>query len=161
MGNNPKTRIIAKEDAVFWLDRDGRWRNRHGPFEHKKIVDFFHRSIKRDRDGYYLYQSDGEKAEKVYFPCEDTALFVFDWAVENRNTFLTLNTGRKIHFEPERLFVKNDALYVRIGDEVAKFSERVLMQISGKIECRGEEFWFREGIEAFRIENLDSSGKTG
>ena len=138
-----KTRVIPKEKAVFWLDRNGRWRNRYGPFEHKKTIDFFHRSIERDRDGYYLFQSDGERAEKVYFACEDTALFVFEMAEEGGAIVLTLNTGRKIELAPERLFVKGDSLYLRIGDEVARFSDRSLMRISDRIECRGDRYWFR------------------
>ena len=139
----PKTRVIPKEKAVFWLDRNGRWRNRHGPFEHKKIIDYFHRSIERDRDGYYLFQSDGERAEKVYFAYEDTALFVFEMAEEGGTIILTLNTGRKIELAPERLFIRGDSLYLHIGDEVARFSDRPLMRISGRIECRGEKYWFR------------------
>ena len=150
-GNEPKTRVIPKENAVFWLDKNGRWRNRHGFFEHKKIIDYFHRSIQRDRDGYYLFQSDGERAEKVYFPYEDTALFVFEIAEESGEIVLTLNTGRKIELAPERLYVKGDSLYLRIGDEEARFSDRALMRISGRLECRGEEYWFRGGTGVMKI----------
>ena len=150
----PKTRVIPKEKAVFWLDRNGRWRNRHGAFEHKKIIDYFHRSIERDLDGYYLFQSDGERAEKVYFAYEDTALFVFEIVEEGGAIILTLNTGLKIELAPERLFINGDSLYLHIGDEVARFSDRPLMRISDRIECRGEKYWFRaeEGTMEIPVE---------
>ncbi|MBW1695092.1 MAG: hypothetical protein JRJ41_13325 [Deltaproteobacteria bacterium] len=60
--------VVPKEDAVFWLDAFGRWHNEHGTFEHKKIINFFHSSIRKDADGYYLYQKrDDSIIEKVYF----------------------------------------------------------------------------------------------
>ena len=83
--------VISKEDAVFWLDRDGCWNNEHGKFQHKKIIDFFHLSIKKDNNGYYLSQTDGNYREKVYFHFEDTALFVFD-VIKDKDIMLILNT---------------------------------------------------------------------
>jgi len=34
--------VISEEEAVFWMDAYGRWHNKHGAFEHKKIIDYFH-----------------------------------------------------------------------------------------------------------------------
>ena len=52
MGNDLDIKAIAIEEAVFRLDRKGRWRNRQGSFERKKIVYYFRRRIERDDDGY-------------------------------------------------------------------------------------------------------------
>ena len=70
--------VISKEDAIFWLDKNGRWHNAHGEFQHKKIIDYFHSSIQKDEKGYYLFQERGNLREKVYFHYEDTALFAVD-----------------------------------------------------------------------------------
>ncbi|MDJ0803659.1 MAG: MFS transporter permease, partial [Desulfobacterales bacterium] len=70
--------VIPKDQAVFWLDRHGFWRNRHGRFERPRIIAKFHAAIGRDAQGYYLSQTNGDVREKIYFPYEDTALFVFD-----------------------------------------------------------------------------------
>ena len=70
--------VVPKEKAVFWLDAYGRWHNEHGVFEHKKIISYFHSSIRKDAEGYYLFQKHNDHTiEKVYFKYEDTALFVF------------------------------------------------------------------------------------
>jgi len=50
--------VISKDDAVFWLNANGRWHNAHGEFQHKKIIDYFHSSIQKDEKGYYLFQEE-------------------------------------------------------------------------------------------------------
>ncbi len=143
MEQKPKDIVIAKEDAVFRLDEFGRWRNRHGLFEHPKIIDHFHKSIRKDDGGYFLFQSNGDYTEKVYFPYEDTALFAFGIAEEDGAIVLSLNTGRKVELSPEDLFVENDNLYMRLGDEVVKFSERALTRISERIEDKDGKYFLR------------------
>ena len=59
--------VIPKDKAVFWLDKNGRWHNVHGEFEHKRIINYFHSAIKKDKQGYYLFQERGKFREKVYF----------------------------------------------------------------------------------------------
>ena len=65
--------VISKDKAVFWLNQNGRWCNRHGEFEHKKIIDYFNASIRKDKGGYYVAQTTDDYQEKVYFHYEDTA----------------------------------------------------------------------------------------
>jgi hypothetical protein len=120
---------IPKEKAVFRLDKNGRWHNQHGEFEHKKVIDYFHSAIRKDANGYYLFQATDEFEEKVYFPHEDTALFVFDVKIEDTIT-LTLNTRRQVELAPETLFIRDDGLYLKIGDETVKFSANALMKVS-------------------------------
>lgn len=125
--------VVAKEDAVFRLDRHGVWWNASGKFSHKKIIDHFHRSIRKDAGGFHLFQSYGDVEERVYFPYEDTALFVFDVLAADLVT-LVLNTGRQLVLSPQFLFMKGDELYVAIDGDTAKFTDRSMMKIAPWIE---------------------------
>jgi hypothetical protein len=115
VGSAPTEIVIPKENAVFRLDANGCWHNESGRFRNKKIIDYFHASIRKDADGYFLFQNRDNCTEKVYFPYEDTALFVFDVILGDPIT-LVLNTGERSSLEPLNLFVQNDGLYVTIGD---------------------------------------------
>ena len=97
MTENSKEIVIPKDKAVFWMDRRGRWHNEHGPFENKKIIDYFHTCIRKDADGFYLTQVRDGMREKVYFPFEETALFVFNIRRDDANVTLILNTGEEIN----------------------------------------------------------------
>ena len=80
--------------------------------------------------GLFLFQKRDNCTEKVYFPYEDTALFVFDVILSDPIT-LVLNTGERSSLEPQKLYTQNDGLYVTIGEHRVKFTERSLMAISG------------------------------
>jgi hypothetical protein len=153
-----KENVIPKEDAVFWLDKNGYWRNAHGKFEHKKIIDYFHSCIKRDQEGYFLSQENGKFREKVYFPYEDQALFVFDVALKD-NITLILNTKKKISLNLESLFIKDDNLYMRMGDETIKFVEYALMKIASFLEDEEGRYYFRHNGKRHRLPILDDSSK--
>ena len=116
MKNKRTEIIIPKDRAIFWLDKNGRWHNAHGEFEHRKIIDYFHSSIKRDESGYYLSQRRGSVQEKVYFHYEDTALFAVD-LIKNNDIMLILNTKKQIKLKPRNLFIRGDDLYMRMGEE--------------------------------------------
>lgn len=121
--------IISKEDSVFWMDENGVWRNEHGRFEHPKIIRYFNASIARDDKGYYVYQATDEFEEKVYFPYEETAVFVVD--VKIRETVqLVLNSMKTAAFEDGRLFSRNDNLYLDTGDHLIKFTSQALIKLS-------------------------------
>jgi len=141
---------IPKEEAVFWLDKNGRWHNQHGPFEHKKVIDYFHSVIRKDAEGYYLFQATEEVEEKVYFPHEDTALFVFDVRFEQDVT-LTLNTGRRLPLIPEALFIREDNLYLKIDDETARFSADALVRLSPLLEEDGDRIMIKMQDRLFPI----------
>ena len=66
--------VISKEDAVFWMDGNGRWCNADGRFRHKKIIDHFHSAIAKDEGGYFVRQERADLVEKVYFPVSYTHL---------------------------------------------------------------------------------------
>ena len=158
MLNKIKENVIPKEDAVFWLDKNGCWRNAHGKFEHNKIIDYFHSCIKRDQGGYYLSQVNGNYREKVYFPYEDQALFVFD-VIRQDDITLILNTKKQIVLDPESLFIKDDNLYMRMGDETIKFVEHGLMKLAPLLEDEDGRFYIRLKDKRYRIPILDDSSK--
>ena len=142
MAGKIKEIVIPKEDAVFWLDKNGCWHNKNGKFQHKKISDYFHSCIKQDRKGYYLYQANGNFKEKVYFTYEDQALFVFEVLLEDE-IILILNTKKKVRLKPKNLFIKNDCLYMHMGHETVKFVERGLMKIAKLLENENNRFYIR------------------
>ena len=158
MVNKIKERVIPKEDAVFWLDKNGCWRNANGKFEHRKIINYFHSCIKRDQDGYYLSQLNGNYREKVYFPYEDQALFVFD-VIRQDEVTLILNTKKQVALDPQRLFIKDDNLYMRMGDETIKFVEHGLMKMAPLLEEKDGRFYIRLKDKRYRIPILDASSK--
>jgi hypothetical protein len=142
--------IISKDEATFWLDKKGCWNNVHGEFEHKKIIDYFHASIKKDKDGYYLSQTNGNNKEKVYFHFEDTALFVFD-VIKDKDIILLLNTKKKMKLKPRKLFIKDDNLYMQLGEERIKFTEKSLVKISTLIECDNDRYFIKVRNRRYEI----------
>ncbi|MGD9332860.1 MAG: MFS transporter permease [Desulfobacterales bacterium] len=120
------------------MDRWGYWCNAHGRFEHKKISDYFHAAIARDKHGYFVSQENGEILEKVYFHYEDTALFVVA-VMPGDNLTLVLNTRRQITLDPRALLICNDQLYLRKDDELIKFNESAMLRISRYLEHEGEK----------------------
>ena len=118
--------VIPRENAVFWMDEEGRWCNCHGRFEHKRIIDYFNRAIQRDDMGYYVTQIRGELREKVYFPHGETPLFVVR-VTKGDPLHLTLNTGQELDLDPTTLYIREDRLYLRLSEEIARFNDRALM----------------------------------
>jgi hypothetical protein len=142
--------VIPKEKAVFRLDGRGRWCNAYGVFRNRKITDYFHSAIQRDQDGYFVCQERENVTEKVYFPYEDTALFVFDVIISDC-TVLVLNTKAEISLSPENLFIADDSLYIRRGDERIKFSERALLKLADALEFTEGAYYLRLAAGRFRI----------
>ena len=133
--------IIPKENAVFWMDGNGRWYNEHGPFQHKKLIDYFNSAIGWDSDGFFVSQERGDIHEKVYFPCEETALFAVDAVVESEITLL-LNTRQRIRLDPRKLQVKNDQLFMQYQDILIKFTDRCMMRLAEHIEDINGTYYF-------------------
>jgi hypothetical protein len=150
MGKKPGEIVIAKDEAIFWLDKNGRWHNVHGEFQHKKIIDYFHSSIKKDENGYYLFQERENLQEKVYFHHEDTALFAVD-LIKDKDITLILNTKKRVKLKPKNLFTRNDNLYMRMGSETIKFAQRGLMKISDLLEFKEEQYFIKAKNRRYRI----------
>lgn len=151
MHDGRKEVVIPKSEAVFWLDQNGRWHNRHGPFRHQRLIAFFHAAIRKDHDGYFLGQVRDDVYEKVYFPYEDTALFVFD-VVRETEPVLVLNTGERIPLDPQRLSIRNDILYQHRQEERIRFTDRAMLKLSDRIEERGGRYFIRAHGQSHPIE---------
>ena len=145
--------VIPKDQAVFRLDKNGLWRNKHGKLQHKKIIDFFHASIRKDNNGYHLFQTTDKYIEKVYFYYEDTALFVFD-VIKNEDIILVLNTNKRIKLEPDKLFIKDDSLYMHFEEERIKFTERSMIEISSLMEDEDGQYSIRIQDRKYKIKIL-------
>ena len=146
--------VISQDQAVFWLDANGCWQNENGKFRHKKIIDYFHSCIKRDRQGYYLCQENGTHIEKVYFRYEHQVLFVFK-VIRQEGVILVLNTKKQIKLKPRKLFIKNDCLYMHMGEEIIKFAEQGLMQIAPFLEEENDQLFIRIQDRRYAIPAMD------
>ena len=145
--------IIPKEKAVFRMDARGCWHNAHGRFRKKSIIDHFNRSIQRDAAGYFVAQVNGDRIEKVYFPYDDTALFITDVFIPEVVTGvrLQLNTGEELPLSPEALFIRDDNLYMERQGEQIKFSERSLLKLSDLLEGDEDAYYIRMGGARYLI----------
>ena len=158
MENKVKKIEIPRGEAVFWLDGNGCWHNADGKFRHKKIIDYFHSSIKRDRKGYHLCQAQENFIEKVYFHYEDKALFVFD-VIQESDILLVLNTKKQIKLKPKKLLIKDDSLYMHLGDEIIKFAEQGLLKIAPFLEEEGDLLFIRSKNRRYRIPTWGEKGE--
>ena len=145
--------VIPKENAVFWMDGRGRWHNEHGEFEHVKIINYFHSAIRKDEHGFYLTQERDDIIEKVYFPYEETAFFVFD-VLKGDDIILVLNTQKQINLKPENLSIKDDQLYMNDRKDLIKFSERGLLKISDLIKFENNQYTIHVNDKIYKIRQL-------
>jgi len=145
--------VIPREKAVFRLDARGRWCNRHGVFRNRRICDHFHAAIRRDAAGYHLRQELPDRVEKVYFPYEDTALFVVQVALGDP-VELTLNTRRRVALDPALLFVRGESLYLTLEGERVKFTERATLNLAEAMEFTPEGYAIRTGERVHPIPEL-------
>nr|WP_319397087.1 MFS transporter permease [uncultured Desulfobacter sp.] len=134
MGEAKKQNIISKEEAVFWMDKDGTWHNEHGKLEHPRIIKYFNQSIGKDAQGYFLSQIINDVEEKVYFPYEETAVFVVDFVQKETGIELNLNTLETIALDPDTLYTKSDALFMESDAHLIKFSQNALARMSSFLE---------------------------
>ncbi len=125
-----KQHIIPKEQAVFWMDKDGAWHNEHGKLEHPKIINYFNQSIQKDDQGYFLCQTINDVEEKVYFTYEETAVFVLDLVKKEAGIELILNIPDTIALEPEALYIKADALFMETEAHLVKFTQKALARMT-------------------------------
>lgn len=146
--------VIPKERAVFRLDANGRWHNEFGRFEKKRIIDYFHRAIDRDEGGYFVSQMKGDVLEKVYFPYEDTALFVFE-VLSGDPVALVLNTGRRLTLDPGRLWIENDHLYLTDQGHRIRFTDRAMMKLAGLMEDGDGGIVLRVGGRRYPIREIE------
>lgn len=144
MNKGIKEIVVPSENAVFWMDENGVWHNRHGRIAHPRIIDYFNAAIQKDAGGYFLYQTYDNIREKVYFPHEGTALFAVD-VITDPGVTLVLNTKKKVPLLPEVLFIEKGRLCMRLDDRYVKFTEKVQTVLSKFIrEERGRLVFLAE-----------------
>ncbi len=129
METEKKTRVVPKENAVFWMDNRGVWHNKHGRFEHPKIISHFNRSIGKDSQGYFVSQQIEDMEEKIYFPYEDTAVFAVN-VCTGSTLDLILNTGQRLVMDPHDLFIHKDTLFLQTPEHLIQFSPQAMSQLS-------------------------------
>jgi len=117
---------------------------------------YFNSAIKKDENGYYVHQATGECEEKVYFPYEDTAVFVVDIIMKGPDISLILNTTDRTSLEEGELVMASDNLYLLTPDHRIKFSSHALVKISKFIEEKNEKFSILINEKTYLIR---SSGK--
>lgn len=147
-------RIIPREKAIFWLDKNGIWHGEQGKFENRRIANHFHSCIRCDEFGYFLYQEHQDVVEKVYFPYEDTALFVFQ-VLKEEDIFLVLNTQERIPLTPSNLFITHDNLYMSYGRKRIKFTQDAMIALSHEIEEANGTFMIRVRGRRFCIPEIN------
>jgi hypothetical protein len=142
--------VIPKEKALFRLDGRGRWHGEGGEFLHRKIIEHFHTSIRKDKQGFHLMQRHRDFVEKVYFPYEDTPLFVFD-VLRGEKIELVLNTRKRIQLMPRKLSIRDDDLYLRVGEDRVKFTEHALIRLSPFLEFEENQAFVKVGGRRYKI----------
>ena len=153
-GVTDTTLVIPKHKAAFRMDGDGRWHNHDGPFRHQRVIDHFNAAIDKDAMGYFIAQQRAGITEKAYFPHEGTVLFVVDvlWGEPVR---LKLNTGPTVIMDPNDLYVMEDHLYYRLGDEIAKFNQRALMEMADKLSQKNGRYYYTAGAIKIAIQEKE------
>jgi hypothetical protein len=69
----------------------------------------------------------------------------------DKDITLILNTKKQIKLKPRSLFIRDDNLYMRMGQETIKFAERGLMKISDLLEFRDEQYFIKVKNRSYRI----------
>jgi hypothetical protein len=54
--------VISKDDAIFWLNENGRWHNAHGEFQHKKVIF----EIYKDKSEQYRFRFKAPNGEVMF-----------------------------------------------------------------------------------------------
>jgi hypothetical protein len=160
MTGRRKEVVVPKEKALFWLDKHGFWHNETEKFRHPGIIKHFHSAIRKDKDGYYLFQEHPDYTERVYFPYEDTAVFVFE-VIKEEAVILVLNTSKRTKLKPRNLFVRNDNLYMHADGDRIKFTERALVQMSDLLEDENGQLFIRIRGRRYRVREKPDDTTSG
>jgi hypothetical protein len=144
--------VIAADEAVFWMDGQGRWCNAHGRLRHKKTIDYLNRCIGWDQNGWFVRHQKEAVWEKVYFHCQETALFVVDVRMQTPIS-LVLNTGRCLQLKPKRLIIRSDSLYQTVP-VLIKFSADAAAKLISLLEENPNGWTIRIGRRRYPIPEI-------
>jgi hypothetical protein len=129
------TRIVSKEESEIRLKEDGRWVHQGELFSNRKIIEFFHRAIRKDGQGrYYLHNVYEGKEEHVYFEVEDTAYFIeaLEFDEKAQALLVTLNTGDNGLVDLRGLQTdERGVIYCRVlDDDRARLTPNAMQQLA-------------------------------
>jgi hypothetical protein len=132
-------RITSKEESQIRLSETGKWFHQGQPFENGKIIEFFHRAIRKDDQGeYFLYNRVGNKTEHVYFEVADTAYFVMDIGSKPETNLLEgiLNSGQQVSIAIESLVEdERGAMYCQVlSNDRARITQPALEKLADMSE---------------------------
>ena len=68
---------------------------------------------------------------------------------------MVLNTKKQIKLKPRKLFIKNDCLYMHMGEEIIKFAEQGLMKIAQLLEEENDQLFIRIKDRRYTIPAVD------
>jgi hypothetical protein len=127
--------IVPSAESAIRLSANGAWFHHGEPFENLKIIDFFHRAIRKDENNqYYLHNAYEGKEEHVYFEVEDVAYFVRSFYLkEGHHEYrIVLNTGAEQVIDLDTFEEDTRGImYCRVLDnDRARFSDRALGQLA-------------------------------
>jgi hypothetical protein len=128
-------RIVSKEESEIRLKQDGRWIHQGEFFTNRKIIDFFHRAIRKDQQGkYYLHNVYEGREEHVYFEVEDTAYFVetIEFDKQAKAFRVVLNTGDDGFVDVRGLETdERGVMYCRVlDDDRARLTANAMQQLA-------------------------------
>ena len=92
--------------------------------------------------------------EKVYFPYEETAYFVYE-VIKDQEITLVLNTRKKVKLKPRLLFIKDDSLYMTLGNDRIKFTEQAMIKISDMLEYEKDKYFIRVKGRRYEIKKSE------
>lgn len=128
-------RIVSREESEIRLKENGKWIHQGEPFRNRKIIEFFHRAIRKDTQGEFYLENvyEGEE-EHVYFEVEDTAYFVTTLGFDQQALAfkVTLNTGDQGLVDVRGLWSDDrGVMYCRVLDnDRARLTENALQQLA-------------------------------
>lgn len=150
--------VIGADEAVFWMDNQGRWCNAGGRIRHKRTADYLSSCIGHDAGGWFVRQRRENIREKVYFKCGPTALFAVDVQTGDK-IVLALNTGRRLALKPRRLAICDDVLYQIAAPAWIKFTDRAATKLAALLEEDARGWAIRVGGRRYRILQSDTMGR--
>jgi hypothetical protein len=127
--------MVSKEAGEIRLREDGEWIHQGELFSNRKIIDFFHRAIRKDEKGeYYLHNVCAGLEEHVYFEVEDTAYFVVTLDLDEKTKVfkVTLNTGAAGFVDLRGLWSDDrGVMYCRVlDDDRARLTGNAMHQLA-------------------------------
>jgi len=150
--NNEQPRV-QYQAGIIRLDREGRWFHDNVEITHKRTIDLFNKSIKKDPAGGYMLHVG---VEYCHIVVEDTAYFVKRVDYDGDRCVLWLSDGEVEDLNPATLRVGDEnAMYcdVKGGEFPAKFTRPAYYQLTDNLEETDDGYGIRIGGKVWPIKS--------